>query len=237
MFAEFTEFFSQSSGLLPMLLVGFGLGALHALDADHIMAVSVLSNQKPGIRRTLWQSMNWALGHGGVLVLSGVFLFGFGLALPETLQHAAEASVGLLLIVLGLGFYLQMRKERLSLQKHSHGDIEHTHWQTENHGTEASATREAHKPVFVGVLHGLAGSAPALALIPAVGKGDITLAIGYLLIFSLGVMLSMLAFGLGFARIQHFLSHNYNRIFAWSRHGLALGSIALGSFWLYQAAL
>ena len=81
--------------------VGFTLGLLHAFDADHVMAVSALSTEKPSVKRTLRFSANWALGHSGVLIASGLLLFGLGLSLPEPLQIAAEASVGIMLIALG----------------------------------------------------------------------------------------------------------------------------------------
>ncbi|WP_394202180.1 hypothetical protein [Marinagarivorans algicola] len=190
-----------------LLLVGFGLGLMHALDADHIMAVSVLNSQKTSIKRTLVQSGRWALGHGGMLLCCGILLFGVGVPIPESIQKTAEMSVGVLLIVLGVMCVIRIRKD-----KHSH------------------------KPVFVGMLHGLAGSAPALALIPAVANGQFMPAMLYLVIFSLGVMLSMLFFGLGFAHIQQFLSRRSHVIFQLSRHGLALSSIALGSYWLLQAS-
>ena len=81
---------------LSLIAVGFSLGLMHALDADHVMAVSALNNQKAGLRRTLGYCSNWALGHSGVLLFSGLLLFGLGLSLPESLQYAAEVSVGVL---------------------------------------------------------------------------------------------------------------------------------------------
>lgn len=218
--------------LLPLLFVGFGLGLMHALDADHIMAVSALSNQKPGFKKTLFHSAHWALGHGGVLLVSGLLLFGLGISIPESLQQAAEIGVGLLLIGLGILFFFQLRKDKLKLEIHRHGDVVHTHWHDDN--TEHSS-KHIHKPVFVGVLHGLAGSAPALALIPAISSGEFVSAMMYLILFSVGVMLSMLAFGLGFAHLQRFLNNRYQQVFQLSRHLLAFSSICLGSFWLSQA--
>ncbi|WP_053981238.1 sulfite exporter TauE/SafE family protein [Marinagarivorans algicola] len=216
-----------------LLLVGFGLGLMHALDADHIMAVSVLNSQKTSIKRTLVQSGRWALGHGGMLLCCGILLFGVGVPIPESIQKTAEMSVGVLLIVLGVMCVIRIRKDKLTFERHSHGDIVHAHWYENTH---AHTTKHSHKPVFVGMLHGLAGSAPALALIPAVANGQFMPAMLYLVIFSLGVMLSMLFFGLGFAHIQQFLSRRSHVIFQLSRHGLALSSIALGSYWLLQAS-
>ena len=218
--------------ILPILMVGFGLGLLHALDADHIMAVSVLSHEKPSFKRTIIQSSHWALGHGGVLLLCGVILFGLGIAIPESLQKTAEMAVGVLLIVLGIMCFKQWRADKLTLDSHSHGEIEHTHW---HDISEEHKTKHKHKPVFVGMLHGLAGSAPALALIPAVANGQFLQAIVYLFLFSLGVMLAMLFFGLGFAHVQRFLNQRYQTVFQLSRQLIAFASIAFGGYWLFQA--
>lgn len=224
---------------LSLIAVGFSLGLMHALDADHVMAVSALNNQKAGLRRTLRYCANWALGHSGVLIFSGLMLFGLGMSLPESLQYAAEVSVGVLLIGLGLYCFWQFRKQRLSLVKHTHGDVTHVHWHiegdvnTKGHGKHSH--REGHAPVMVGVVHGLAGSAPALALVPAVSQGQFGVAMGYLLVFSIGVMLSMLAFGLGLGSLQKHLKEKHMRLFHWQRNIIAGSSIAIGSFWLYQA--
>ena len=215
-----------------LMALGFGLGALHALDADHIMAVTALSNRKVGVKQAFFYSSYWALGHGFVLLASGILLFGLGFSIPPRLQYLAEASVGVLLIILGIACFIQFRKDNLSLSMHRHGDVVHTHWQ--HKGTE-HADKSTHKPVFVGLLHGLAGSAPALALMPAVASGEIVTALGYLLLFSVGVMLSMMLFGLGFAQIQQFLQRRYRALFTASRYLLASVSILLGGFWLIQA--
>ena len=75
--------------ILPLIFLGFSLGLMHALDADHVMAVTALSNQKPSFLKTLWFSANWAIGHGGVLLISGVLLFGLGLSIPASLQYVS----------------------------------------------------------------------------------------------------------------------------------------------------
>lgn len=231
--------------IIPLLLVGFGLGMMHALDADHIMAVSALSNERPSARRAMMHSSHWALGHGGMLVVCGLMLFGIGVAIPEGLQTFAEASVGVLLIVLGGQCFYQLRREKVVLTSHSHGDVTHVHWTRtdEQHSSKNEATSKGknsetsarHKPVFVGLLHGLAGSAPALALIPVVSEGQLLEALAYLVIFSLGVMIAMVCFGLGFGQFQRFLSARYQSIFVYSRQAVACVSIAFGGYWIAQA--
>ena len=223
----------MSFEIVPLLVLGFGLGLMHALDADHVMAVSNLSNQRPGLARTLRFSAHWALGHGAVLLLSGALLFSLGWALPQALQRAAEVSVGVLLIALGLLCFWQFRQEKIRLVEHRHGDLVHTHLALGQDNEHANNGQ--HTPVLVGVLHGLAGSAPALALVPAVGQGQLSVALVYLLIFSVGVMLSMLLFGLGFGFMQKTLQQRYQQLFCYSRRLIAATSIAIGSYWLVQA--
>lgn len=227
---------------LSIVGVGFALGLLHAFDADHVMAVSALSSRKPGFWRTLRFSANWAFGHSGVLILAGLLLFGLGQEIPVVLQSFAEASVGVLLIGLGLMCFWRFRQQRLRLNTHTHtfGDSEvvHTHWHLEDHAQRdagENAKQDTHAPVMVGMLHGLAGSAPALALVPAVAQGQLSLAILYLVLFSVGVMLSMLVFGSGLGSLQQYLQHKHVRLFMFSRYLIATTAILLGGFWLTQA--
>lgn len=215
---------------LPLVMLGFGLGMVHALDADHVMAVTAMSNQKPKLWPSVQFSAKWALGHGGILLASGVLLYGLGVAIPEPLQRIAELSVGVLLIVLGLGLMWQIRKERLSLQLHSHGELKHSHWHKDDHAKNGS-----HVPVMVGSLHGLAGSAPALALIPVAGQGHMSVVLSYLLLFSVGVMLAMMLFGFGLGWIQRTLKHYREDFLLLSRKFVASASSVVGVVWLYQA--
>lgn len=224
--------------LTTLILLGFSLGLVHALDADHVMAVSVLSNDKPGFARTLRHCANWALGHGLVLLTAGMLLFGLGVAIPRELIWLAEVLVGIFLIGMGLYCIWRFRRERIVLVEHRHGDVTHRHWQIEGdqaHARAAADGRGGHAPVLVGMLHGLAGSAPALALIPVVAQGQAAAALGYLLLFSIGVMLAMLAFGLGFGKLQQWLSRHSVSLMNRSRHLIALTSMAVGGYWLSQA--
>jgi len=220
--------------ILPLLILGFSLGLVHALDADHVMAVSALSNQKPNFIRTLSFSAHWALGHGGVLLVSGLLLFGLGISIPSEFQYVAELSVGFMLIGIGLYTFWQFKEKSISVTHHVHGDIEHSHWHDKKH-TDKNIEKSEHVPVMVGCLHGLAGSAPALALIPIASQGNISTVIGYLFVFSSGVMLSMVLFGLGLGSAQKWLSTRFKRVHYWSQRFIALASTVVGFLWLYKA--
>ena len=219
---------------LALITVGFTLGLVHALDADHVMAVSAMANSRPGFWRSLRYCANWALGHGGVLLVCGALLFGFGLGVPPTLAWAAELSVGVFLVVLGALCLWRFRRARIRMIEHRHGDVVHRHWEVE--GSDHAGNRRArHTPVMVGMLHGLAGSAPALALVPVVVHGDSLGALGYLLLFSLGVMLAMLAFGLGFGALQRYLHERYLWLFDAMQRTVAGAAMVVGGYWIAQA--
>ena len=223
---------------LSLVAIGFALGLVHALDADHVMAVSILSNQRPGFGKTLRYCANWALGHGGVLLVSGLLLFGLGIGIPAQLVQAAEIMVGLFLVGMGLFCFWRFRRERIRLVEHQHGELQHRHWQIDGdsrHGHEQGGGKLGHTPVMVGVVHGFAGSAPALALVPVVAHGNFWSALAYLLLFSCGVMLAMLTFGLGFGATQRYLNQQSVRMMNWLRHLIAFCSIAVGGYWLSQA--
>ena len=224
--------------LLSMILLGFALGLMHALDADHVMAVSVLSNLKPGFIKTLRYCANWALGHGCVLIVSGLLLFGLGLSIPQSMVHFAEISVGLFLIGMGLYCLWRFRRERIVLTEHSHGELSHRHWQIEGNLDHASAKpgdKSGHAPVMIGMLHGFAGSAPALALVPVVAHGNLVTAMAYLVLFSVGVMIAMLVFGIGFGATQEYLGQQSVKMMNRLRHTVAFASLAVGGYWLSQA--
>ena len=223
---------------MMMVSIGFALGLVHALDADHVMAVSVLSNLRPGFIKTLRYCTTWALGHGFVLLISGLLLFGLGIVIPESLVHLAEIMVGLFLIGMGFFCFWRFRRERIALVEHRHGEIKHRHWQIEGDQAHARAHADdklSHAPVMVGMLHGFAGSAPALALVPVVAQGNLGSALGYLLLFSAGVMLAMLAFGLGFGAVQRHINQQSVAMMNRLRHVIAFSSVAVGGYWLSQA--
>ncbi len=253
----------MTDSTFAMMGAGLTLGLIHAFDADHVMAVSAMSSEKPGLLRTLRYTLSWALGHGAVLLVTGLLLFGLGVQLPEPIVHGAEAMVGLVLIGIGLSCFWRFRKSDVRLTPHSHGNITHTHWHLPGHasrsernnagrpqascqkstpGKERSQEHESaslnpkqrHTPVLVGFLHGLAGSAPALALVPIVGQGQLLVAVGYLLVFSLGVVISMAAFGVSFGALQGKLRHISSRAFWMSRYAAASGSIVLGGYLFVQ---
>lgn len=219
--------------LIALLSMGFTFGLLHALDADHVMAVSTMSSSQQGFksraRHTLAFCSRWALGHGGILCVLAAALLAFNLQLPAWLHTSAEKLVGVILIALGIWIIWSFRQNKVRLRIHSHGEHVHAHLADESH---SGKNVNDHGPVFVGITHGLAGSAPVLALLPTLELANGAWGFLYVLLFSLGVLCMMMLFGLSFGYAQSKLIQFSARIFEWSRLLIASISIAFGAYWI-----
>jgi len=212
------------------LALAFGLGLLHALDADHVMAVSGLAAKRPSFKSCLRFCGHWATGHGLALVIIAGSVYLFGMAIPEQLSSVAESLVGLMLIVIGLWSLIEVYRKGLKLSFHRHEpDIHHAHWHLGNH----SKTQD-HSALLVGVLHGIAGSTPLLVLIPLSKMGSTVNAMAYVGLFGLGVIISMLIFGGLMAQSYRQLERFGNRLVAGVRASVAVSAILLGSHLIYE---
>ncbi len=211
------------------LLLAFSLGLLHALDADHIMAVSGLSAKKTSFKSCLRFCSHWASGHGLALAIIASCVYIFGLAIPEELSAMAESLVGLVLISIGVWILWQIYSKKLHLSFHRHEpDIHHAHWHKNDHKKV-----QDHSALLVGILHGIAGSAPLLVLIPLSKMGSASMAMGYVLLFGLGVIVSMVIFGGLMTQGYKQLEKVGNKFVTGARAMVALSSIGLGSHLVY----
>ena len=188
-----------NAGLLAIVALSFGAGLVHALDADHVAAVSALAVRGNKWSRVMRVSGAWAIGHGATLLLVGAAVYVLGFAIPERLAAVAEQSVGLILIAVGISVIVQVVRSRAHIHTHTHDDLPphahlHTHEGDSEHEAQTSHRHE-HRAVLVGTVHGLAGSAPLLALIPLSQVGSSATAMAYLAVFGLGVFVSMAVFG------------------------------------------
>ena len=176
--------------MLATLGLGFVLGLKHATEADHVAAVSAIVSDRRSIAQSAVVGGLWGLGHTASLLFAGFFVVGLGIAIPERVAILFELVVALMIIFLGA------RLLRMRLPSHTH---------------RLSGSR----PLLVGIVHGLAGSAALTLLVLAevVRHGSVLLGFAYLLIFgagSIGGMLLMstlisLPFSLGLRFFQRSL--------------------------------
>ncbi|MBB5187761.1 hypothetical protein HNQ57_002039 [Zhongshania antarctica] len=187
------------SPLFSVLFIGFAAGVVHAFDPDHLAAVGGMSGRDKG-RYSLRFALHWGLGHGlAVLGVASAVLLA-GSAIPYDFSAIAEALVAWMLIVIGLlSFY-------------------HLWRQHQHHDSKQGVRRSA---VGVGLIHGSAGSAPLLAVIPAAGLASPSLGMAHVLLFNLGLIVAMAAVGLalrgGFAYLgkrHHYMQHGLQSLAA-----------------------
>lgn len=213
------------------MVLGFGLGMVHAFDADHVVALSIFSARGRGMRDGIRAGLRWSLGHGLVLLVAGIALLWLGRTLPDAWAVAAERAVGGLMVALGVWVFVELARQRGHLHFHAHDDLPpHAHWHAHDQGTPHRSTshRHDHAPVFVGALHGLAGSAPILAVLPASTRSP-AIGVAYLLLFALGVGLAMaiVSGAVGHVAGRAGAARQARRLISLRALG-AVGSIALG---------
>jgi nickel/cobalt exporter len=221
----------EEHSIIAILSLAFGLGMLHALDADHIMAVSGLASTRPGLRTSLKFCARWAIGHGLSLLLIGSAVLLLGMAIPTSLSAVAESLVGVVLIGIGVWVIWTLVYQRAHLHFHRHDDLpRHAHWHVHHHRQEhhRDPHRHDHSAVMVGILHGTAGSAPLLALIPLARIGSAWLGMAYLGLFSLGVLVAMVVFGGLLGGVYTWLARWGNQVVLGLRAVVALSAIAFG---------
>src|SRR5438132_10143738 len=88
--------------LLPMLGLGVVLGLKHALDPDHVAAVSTIVSESKSLRRSSLVGTVWGLGHTVALLLAGIFVIALKFQISPRLALCMEFVVALMLIVLGV---------------------------------------------------------------------------------------------------------------------------------------
>ena len=225
---------AESDSLYAVLSLALGLGMVHALDADHIIAVSGLASARASLRDTLRFSLRWSLGHGVTILLMGAAVLLLGMAIPATLSHYAEEAVGFVLIGIGVYVLWDLLRHNAHIHFHAHDEIsQHAHWH--RHSETAASHRHAHGAVMIGMLHGTAGSAPLLALLPLSAQSHPWFGVAYLLLFGAGVLLSMLLFGGALGALFRGVATHTGRGVRMLRLSVALGSIGFGSCLVHSA--
>lgn len=178
--------------LLLVIIAGLTLGSLHALDADHISAVSVFVSRNPQPRKAMMFGIRWAMGHTTTLFIFGLLSIGLKLVITPSVQAMAEIAVGLILIVLG-GWAIRgvFRSERIHIHRHAHDGVEHMHFHSH---AERYDHHHTHSMFLVGAMHGFAGTASVLVIIPIAFVSSLLTASLYILLFGIGTMVAMAFF-------------------------------------------
>jgi len=179
------------ASLLTMLGLGLVLGLRHALDPDHVAAVSTIVSESKSMRRSSLVGTFWGLGHTVSLLMAGIFVIVLKFEISPRLASWMEFAVALMLILLGGRSLLKsVRGFKVHVHQHRHDGTEHVHVHIHRPG-EQHKHRHRHlirlgtRPFLIGLVHGMAGSGAltilVLATIPSALAGLV-----YMAVFGLG---------------------------------------------------
>jgi sulfite exporter TauE/SafE len=206
--------------LAPMaaLVAGFA----HALEPDHMAAVTTFVSRRPRPLQALGFGIRWGAGHSAAILVVGCILIALNVRLPEVLARGLEFGVGMMLLGLGLWLLWNVLHERAHrAADHGHAHAHHDH----RHGS-----------LWVGMAHGLSGTAPLVAALSATVAGSPASAALYLLLFGVGTTLAMALYALVAGLVFDQAGHRVPALAGWLRGATALGSAAIGVLWMVNAA-
>lgn len=182
-------------------LTALALGASHALEVDHMVAVTAFVGGRPRFGAAVGFGVRWGIGHSLAVLVAGTALALSGLQVPPSALDWAELGVGVMLVALGAWAANAARRLHLHLphdhaghahlHAHAPGSTPHAH---PHHDSAQTLRRHRHLSTLVGALHGLAGSAPVVALVPVTLMPSRPAAILYLAVFGAGTIVGMAAY-------------------------------------------
>ncbi len=218
--------------LLTALIAGFA----HALEPDHMAAVTTFVSRRPRPLQAVGFGLRWGVGHSAAILVAGMVLIALDLRLSERLARGLEFGVGGMLLGLGvwlLWSVLHERAHRLAddtsarVRECERANVEHAHEHRHGHS-------HRHGTLWVGMAHGLAGTAPLVALVATMTSSPWE-AGAYLLFFGVGTTLAMgvyaMVAGLVFDQAGMRVPHLGRAL----RTVTALGSAVLGIAWMAGA--
>ncbi len=223
----------MTTSLLAISALGFFLGMRHATDPDHVVAITTIVARQRSIKSAAVIGGIWGLGHTVTILAVGGAIILFTWVIPPRVGLSMELSVGVMLIVLGImnlsGVSETIRESRAT--KRAGEPDRPVAWLDRRLG--GVHLYQLVRPLIVGVVHGLAGSA-ALALLVLTTIGSSAWSLLYLLVFGVGTIVGMMlitaAIGIPFAST----GRHSSRLNAGLRIAAGLVSVGFGLLLAYQ---
>ncbi len=227
-----------------LLLAGILASMLHVISGpDHLAAVTPLVIET---KRKAWKiGLTWGLGHLAGMLLIGVLLLFFKELIPVDIISAySEQSVGVILIGVGVwSFYRIFYGQKTHSHPHIHTDGQpyihiHKHEHDHSHAHEHTHPQAIKQNLFssfgIGLVHGLAGIAHFLLLLPALSFQTRLETVEYISGFAIGTVLAMTSYALVLDRIVTHTRQEHNTLFL---NGIRLAgglfAVVIGFYWLY----
>lgn len=254
------------SSLLAITLLGFVLGMRHATDPDHVIAVTTIVSRQRSVRSAALIGAFWGVGHTITIMAVGAGIIVFNLIIPPRVGLAMELAVAIMLVLLGVlnltGITRRITERFTPFAAgghghiHVHGDYIHDHvhgHEPGHHGHAEDATPVARldrrfaagkrlgvyqtlRPLFVGIVHGLAGSA-AVALLVLATIHNSAWGVVYLLIFGVGTIAGMMLITAAIAIPYAYTGRRFLKLNTGLAAASGLISVAFGLFLAYQTGV
>ena len=229
--------FSQERLGPVLFVIGLGLilGVRHSTDADHVVAISTIVSKQRNIRSAAVIGSVWGLGHTITISIVGALIILFGVKISPRVGLTMEFCVALMLILLGV---LNLSGIMQKITTHF------TRIAIDRDTTAGSASRlrrslerfgsyQFIRPLAIGLVHGLAGSA-AVALLVLSTIRDPIKATMYLLIFGVGTMIGMMGMTAMMAVPLAYAGKRFSQVSRYLEIATGVVSLCFGSFLVYQ---
>jgi ABC-type nickel/cobalt efflux system permease component RcnA len=226
-----------------LLGTGFIFGLKHALDADHLAAVStIVSERKSWLSSSLVGGL-WGVGHTISLLLAGIIVLFLKIPISERVESGLELGVGLMLIGLGISALVKLaRGGKLHLHQHTHGGHTHIHPHLHDKDTAAKHTisdkshhgyKIGQRPLWVGMVHGLAGSAALMFLVLTTIQSPLV-GFLYIAVFGIGSIGGMILMSSLLSLPFHLTAHRFTKINWLARVLAGVFSIGFGALMIWE---
>jgi high-affinity nickel-transport protein len=225
------------TNLVSILAFGFWLGMRHAADADHVVAVSTIVSRQKKFGTAWLLGVFWGIGHTITIFIVGVGIILLKINIPPRVGLSMEFAVGLVLIILGLlnmaGYHLGAAGATVHSHENSPPHVHGPALGRLDRFIEQVGRFQILRSLFVGLVHGLAGSA-AVALLVLATITSPRAAVFYLAIFGLGTLAGMLLLSSIMEFSMVYLARWWSRADRLLTVGTGLLSLLFGLYVAYQ---
>ena len=217
--------------------IGFLLGMRHALDPDHVVAVSTIASEQRSVWRSSLVGAFWGLGHALALMIASAVVLALKLTISKPVAQWLESGVAVMLVVLGVSAIRRgLREWRVHAHRHAHGGQEHIHLHEHNKHAAHGAHAHRHllgfgiRPFSVGIFHGLAGSA-GLAVVAVATTGSAGAGLVYIAMLGIGSAAGMIVLTVLMSLPVLLIAGRYGAFRSGLQLVAGLGSVAFGLWW------
>jgi len=242
--AGITSQMGSLTGAKWLLVAGIGLllGMRHSTDPDHVIAVTTIVTRLRSLRHASFVGMLWGVGHTLTIFIVGSAIILFGIVIPPRIGLSMEFAVALMLILLGA---LNLTGVLTRFTRKMTPEPTATAETLASAASAASSERlldrllsrfgtyQLIRPLAIGIVHGLAGSAAVALLVLATIHNPVW-AIAYLMLFGLGTIVGMMLMTAVIAMPVVWTGNNFIRLNRYMCATSGIVSLAFGLFLVYQ---